>query len=90
VVTGGHRDDPVDVFYDGEHLEHIGGPRHPDGGSHGSGCTHSSTLAARLALGDPPRVAAHVARAVTADAVAHGLRDVGAGAGPVDVLHLRG
>ena len=22
VVTGGHRDDPVDVFYDGEHLEH--------------------------------------------------------------------
>ncbi|MDX6660508.1 MAG: hydroxymethylpyrimidine/phosphomethylpyrimidine kinase [Solirubrobacteraceae bacterium] len=90
VVTGGHRDDPVDVLYDGEHLEHVGGPRHPDGASHGSGCTHSSTLAARLALGDPPREAARAARAVTADAVAHGLRDVGAGAGPVDVLRLRG
>jgi hydroxymethylpyrimidine/phosphomethylpyrimidine kinase len=90
VVTGGHRDDPVDVLYDGEHLEHIGGRRHPDGASHGSGCTHSSTLAARLALGDPPREAARVARAVTADAVAHGLREVGTGAGPVDVLHLRG
>jgi hydroxymethylpyrimidine/phosphomethylpyrimidine kinase len=90
VVTGGHRDDPVDVLYDGEHLEHIGGPRHPDGASHGSGCTHSSTLAAHLALGDPPHEAARVARAVTADAVAHGLRDVGAGAGPVDVLHVRG
>jgi hydroxymethylpyrimidine/phosphomethylpyrimidine kinase len=89
VVTGGHREDPVDVLYDGEHLEHIGGPRHPDGASHGSGCTHSSTLAARLALGDSPREAARAARAVTADAVAHGLRDVGAGAGPVDVLHLR-
>jgi hydroxymethylpyrimidine/phosphomethylpyrimidine kinase len=90
VVTGGHRDDPVDVLYDGAHLEHIGGPRHPDGASHGSGCTHSSTLAARLALGDSPREAARMARVVTADAVAHGLRDVGAGAGPVDVLHPRG
>jgi hydroxymethylpyrimidine/phosphomethylpyrimidine kinase len=90
VVTGGHRDDPVDVFYDGANLEHIGGPRHPDGASHGSGCTHSSTLAARLALGDSPLEAARLARAVTADAVAHGRRDVGSGAGPVDVLHLRG
>ena len=27
-------------------------PRHPEGASHGSGCTHSSALAARLALGD--------------------------------------
>jgi hydroxymethylpyrimidine/phosphomethylpyrimidine kinase len=90
VVTGGHREDPVDVFYDGERLEHIGGPRHPDGASHGSGCTHSSTLAARLALGDSPLEAARVARAVTADAVAHGLRDVGSGAGPVDVLHPGG
>ena len=90
VVTGGHRDEPVDVLYDGEQLEHIGGPRHPDGASHGSGCTHSSTLAARLALGDSPREAARVARAVTADAVAHGLRDVGKGAGPVDALHVRG
>jgi hydroxymethylpyrimidine/phosphomethylpyrimidine kinase len=90
VVTGGHRPDPVDVFYDGGRLEHIGGPRHPDGASHGSGCTHSSTLAARLALGDSPREAARVARAVTADAVAHGLRDIGTGAGPVDVLHPHG
>ena len=28
------------------------GERYPDGAAHGSGCTHSSTLAARLALGD--------------------------------------
>ena len=90
VVTGGHRDDPVDVLFDGETLEHIGGPRHPDGASHGSGCTHSSTLAARLAFGDSPLEAARVARAVTADAVANGLREVGSGAGPVDVLHVRG
>ena len=30
--------------------EAIEGPRYPDGASHGSGCTHSSALAAHLAL----------------------------------------
>ena len=87
VVTGGHRDIPVDVFYDGQRLERLAGPRQPDGASHGSGCTHSSTLAARLALGDPPLEAAKAAKSVAADAIAHGLRGVGAGVGPVDVLH---
>jgi hydroxymethylpyrimidine/phosphomethylpyrimidine kinase len=90
VVTGGHRDDPVDLFYDGEELREIPGPRAPDGAAHGSGCTHSSTLAARLALGDSLFDAAVAARAVAADAVAHGLRDLGSGAGPVDVFHLAG
>ncbi|MGH2922647.1 MAG: bifunctional hydroxymethylpyrimidine kinase/phosphomethylpyrimidine kinase, partial [Solirubrobacterales bacterium] len=51
VVTGGHSESGEDVFYDGERTERIGGPRHPDGASHGSGCTHSSVLAAQLALG---------------------------------------
>ncbi len=32
----------------------IEGARHPDGAAHGSGCTHSSVLAAQLALGDSP------------------------------------
>ena len=54
VVTGGHRDEVTDVFYDGTTLETLTGPRHPDGAAHGSGCTHSSALAARLALGDDP------------------------------------
>jgi hydroxymethylpyrimidine/phosphomethylpyrimidine kinase len=90
VVTGGHREDPVDVFYDGAQLTTLGGRHAPGGASHGSGCTHSSTLAARLAFGDEPFQAAVVAKAVAADAVAHGLRDIGAGAGPVDVFHLEG
>jgi hydroxymethylpyrimidine/phosphomethylpyrimidine kinase len=64
----------------------IPGPRHPDGAAHGSGCTHSSTLAAQLALGASPLDAARVARAVAAEAVRQGLRDLGQGAGPVDVL----
>ena len=45
-------------------------------------------MAAQLALGRSPLQAARVARALTAEAVAHGLRDVGAGAGPVDILGL--
>ena len=86
VVTGGHRDEIVDVFFDGTRLERLRGPRHPDGAAHGSGCTHSSALAAHLALGYDPLEAAHRAKAVASDAVANGLRDVGHGAGPVDAL----
>jgi hydroxymethylpyrimidine/phosphomethylpyrimidine kinase len=85
VVTGGHLDG-ADRYFDGEVLEEIEGPRHPQGASHGSGCTHSSVLAARLALGDSPLKAARAARAIAAEAVANGLRDIGSGAGPVDVL----
>jgi hydroxymethylpyrimidine/phosphomethylpyrimidine kinase len=86
VVTGGHAEDGADRFFDGERLELIEGPRHPDGASHGSGCTHSSALAARLALGDTPLDAARVARLISAEAVANGLSELGSGAGPVDVL----
>jgi hydroxymethylpyrimidine/phosphomethylpyrimidine kinase len=52
-------------------------------------CTHSSVLAARLAHGDSPREAATVARRAAAQAVAQGLVEIGAGAGPVDVLGIR-
>jgi hydroxymethylpyrimidine/phosphomethylpyrimidine kinase len=88
VVTGGHRDSATDLFFDGTTLTELPGERHPDGAAHGSGCTHSSTLAARLALGDEPLAAARRARAVAAEAVADGLRDLGAGPGPVDVFGL--
>jgi hydroxymethylpyrimidine/phosphomethylpyrimidine kinase len=86
VVTGGHAEDGADRFFDGDQLELIEGLRHPDGASHGSGCTHSSALAAHLALGDSPLEAARAAREIAAEAVANGLRDLGSGAGPVDVL----
>ncbi len=86
IVTGGHRARASDLLYDGAQVLAIDGPRHPDGAAHGSGCTHSSVLAARLALGDSPVQAARVARAMAAHAVRHGLRGVGAGPGPVNVL----
>jgi hydroxymethylpyrimidine/phosphomethylpyrimidine kinase len=89
VVTGGHRNEVVDVFFDGDTLEEISGPRHPDGAAHGSGCTHSSALAAQLALGRTPLEAARAARAIASEAVRDGLRELGGGPGPVDVFGLR-
>jgi hydroxymethylpyrimidine/phosphomethylpyrimidine kinase len=88
IVTGGHRAQATDLLFDGGTLTELPGERHPDGAAHGSGCTHSSTLAARLALGDPLPEAARRARAAAAAAVRDGLRELGAGAGPVDVIGL--
>ena len=88
VVTGGHRHEAVDVLFDGRRTYEIPGERYPDGAAHGSGCTHSSTLAARLALGDDVLSAATEAKRAASEAVRDGLRDIGHGAGPVNVLGL--
>jgi hydroxymethylpyrimidine/phosphomethylpyrimidine kinase len=90
VLTGGHRERAVDLLLEngGEPLQ-IEGPRHPDGAAHGSGCTHSSVLAASLARGASLAEAARTARRMAGEAVARGLRELGGGAGPVDVLDVR-
>jgi hydroxymethylpyrimidine/phosphomethylpyrimidine kinase len=88
VVTGGHRAEATDVVFDGDAIHLIPGPRHPDGAAHGSGCTHSSALAAHLALGYPALEAAQRAREIAAAAVRDGLRGLGGGPGPVNVLGL--
>ena len=88
VVTGGHRQQPVDVFDDGARIVEIPGERYPSHAAHGSGCTHSSVLAARLAWGDEPLAAARRAKKMAARAVRDGLTEIGAGPGPVDVLGI--
>ena len=88
VVTGGHREHATDVFFDGETIVELPGERHPDGAAHGSGCTHSSALAAYLAQGLTPLAAARRAKEIASAAVRDGLGGIGAGAGPVDVLGL--
>jgi hydroxymethylpyrimidine/phosphomethylpyrimidine kinase len=90
VVTGGHREQAIDVFFDGEQLVELPGERHPEGSAHGSGCTHSSVLAAYLARGESPLEAAKQAKLIASEAVRNGLRDLGAGPGPVDVIGLGG
>jgi hydroxymethylpyrimidine/phosphomethylpyrimidine kinase len=88
VVTGGHREEAIDLFFDGHEFVAIPGERYPGGASHGSGCTHSSALAAHLALGCDVLESAQRAKVIAAEAVAAGLRSIGAGAGPVDVFDL--
>jgi hydroxymethylpyrimidine/phosphomethylpyrimidine kinase len=86
VVTGGHGEDAVDHLFDGrEHVE-IDVPRHAVAATHGAGCTHSATLAALLARGEPLEAAARGAAAAAAGAVERGLVEIGAGEGPVNVL----
>jgi hydroxymethylpyrimidine/phosphomethylpyrimidine kinase len=90
VVTGGHRELATDVFFDGDQLVEIPGERYAGGAAHGSGCTHSSVLAAQLALGRSPVEAARRAKTAAAEAVRDGLHAIGAGPGPVDVLGIGG
>src|SRR5438046_1163871 len=90
VVTGGHGDDAVDHLFDGREHHEIPVERHAVAATHGAGCTHSATLAAHLARGDSLLDAARAATAAASAAVAHGLVEIGAGEGPVDVLNVKG
>ncbi len=88
VVTGGHSDDGADVLFDGIGTLRIDGPRYADGTSHGSGCTHSSALAAFLARNAEVAEAARWAREIASEAVGNGLAGIGSGAGPVDATGI--
>jgi hydroxymethylpyrimidine/phosphomethylpyrimidine kinase len=90
VVTGGHGDEAVDHLFDGEHHIEIPVDRYDTGATHGAGCTHSATFAAGLAKGQSLEEAAREAARVASAAVRHGLAEIGAGEGPVDVFDLSG
>jgi hydroxymethylpyrimidine/phosphomethylpyrimidine kinase len=90
VVTGGHGDEAVDHLFDGRTHTEIPVERHDVPATHGAGCTHSATLAACLARGLPLEESAREAARVASDAVRSGLVEIGAGDGPVDVIHLKG
>ena len=90
IVTGGHGEVATDHLFDGERHVEIPVPRHAVAATHGAGCTHSATLAALLARGESLEQAARGAADAASAAVAHGLAEIGAGDGPVDVLNLRG
>jgi hydroxymethylpyrimidine/phosphomethylpyrimidine kinase len=89
VVTGGHGE-PIDHVFDGrEHVE-IPVQRHDVAATHGAGCTHSATLAALMARGLSLGQSARGAAEAASRAVAHGLPELGAGDGPVDILDVKG
>jgi len=87
VVKGGHLEgDAVDVFWDGERMEDLSAPRIATKNTHGTGCTYSAAIAARLALGDPLLDAVRGAKAYLTEAIRRSY-SVGRGHGPVDHLH---
>jgi hydroxymethylpyrimidine/phosphomethylpyrimidine kinase len=89
IVTGGHGD-PVDHLFDGTRHIEIPVERLDVAATHGAGCTHSATLAALLARGLPLEEAARGAARAATKAVRHGLAELGAGDGPVDILNVKG
>jgi len=89
VITGGEGEGS-DLLFDGtEHLE-IPIDWVEGTATHGTGCTHSATLAAELARGAQLADAASRAAEVTAAAIAHGLVGMGRGPGPVRVGQASG
>jgi hydroxymethylpyrimidine/phosphomethylpyrimidine kinase len=85
LVKGGHLPggDAVDVFFDGEDLLEITGPRFDTDDTHGTGCALAAAITARVAHGDPLGQAIRVAKDFVAGAIRHGLR-LGGGHGPVN------
>jgi hydroxymethylpyrimidine/phosphomethylpyrimidine kinase len=90
IVTGGHGKEPIDHLFDGQEHVEIPVERHDVKTTHGAGCTHSAVLAVALARGEELEEAAIFAAAATSQAVEHGLDEIGAGEGPVDVFNLAG
>lgn len=85
VVTGSEL--AVDVLHVDGRSETLQGEPVPTANNHGSGCTFSSAIAARLALGDDISVAVGNAKSYVARALAGG-RDWKLGAGPGPLHHF--
>ena len=87
LLKGGHLEgDPIDVFYDGSRLEDLSAPRIHTKNTHGTGCTYSAAIAARLALGAELLEAVRGAKEYVTEAI-RGAYSVGKGHGPLD--HFR-
>lgn len=90
LLKGGHleTEDSPDLLADGKRMLWIEGGRTATRNTHGTGCTLSAALAARLALGDDLEGAARTAKAYVAAAIAASSQlDVGSGHGPTHHFH---
>ncbi len=85
LVKGGHlkHDRAVDVFWDGQEMVELDGPRFDTEDTHGTGCVLSAAIAARLAQGERVLDAVRYGKEFVSGAIQRGLR-VGRGFGPVN------
>jgi hydroxymethylpyrimidine/phosphomethylpyrimidine kinase len=87
VVKGGHLEgDAVDVFFDGTRTEELSARRITTRNTHGTGCTFSAAIAARLARGEDLLGAVRGAKEYVTEAIRRSYA-VGRGHGPLDHLH---
>jgi len=83
VVKGGHLEgDAVDIVFDGSNVERFTSPRVNTRNTHGTGCTFSAAITARLAVGRDARDAIADAKAYLYGALLNSY-EVGAGHSPV-------
>ena len=88
LVKGGHLEDPArsdDLFVGPSWEGWLEGERIDTPNTHGTGCTLSAAIAARLALGDDVPDAVRAAKAFVTEAIRHALT-LGGGIGPVDPM----
>jgi hydroxymethylpyrimidine/phosphomethylpyrimidine kinase len=83
IVKGGHADFSrgTDVLYDGVAFHELAATQVFDRSVHGTGCTFSAAITARLALGEPVLEAVENAKYYITRAIAHQLQ-IGSGHGP--------
>ena len=88
LVKGGHLEDATeaaDLFVDDDREEWIVAERIDSPNTHGTGCTLSAAIAARVAAGDELLDAVRAGKAFVTEAIRHAFA-LGRGIGPVDQL----
>ena len=88
LVKGGHLEGATtaaDLYADGRREEWVEAERIATPRTHGTGCTLSSAITARLAIGDELLEAVRAGKAFVTEAIRHALA-LGDGIGPVDQL----
>jgi hydroxymethylpyrimidine/phosphomethylpyrimidine kinase len=91
LVKGGHApsDQATDILFDGENFHTFTSPFIHTKNTHGTGCTYSAAIAARLALGEPLLTAVGHAKTYITQAIAASL-PIGKGHGPTNHYYFLG
>lgn len=89
LVKGGHAafDQATDVLFDGREFHTFASAFVQTKNTHGTGCTYSAAITARLALGEPLLTAVEHAKIYITKAIAHAL-PIGRGHGPTDHFYF--